>query len=238
MVLVCFILFILTFWVLKKKKSSWFSRATQIFKISALVIYVYETHQRFVTWAFCIAGWIVTSWLSLLPSLFGLSGLRRRERGQMRWRCQRANHVMFAEKKTELCYFFPLLWSGSATAKHTWGKYLSAHWQEECEKCPRPWVCVWVRVLSFLRPAACRRSEVTKPSCSPFRYSLSLHVALTAAWSNPAMFKQISLLSIVVIKLFINHLEFHDTLNQMCWARITKCSLLTSHKNVWLTCLW
>lgn len=109
-------------------------------------------------------------------------------------------------KRQNSVTFFPL-WLASAAAKHTWGKYLSVHWQKEFEKCPRSWVCVWVRVLSFLRPAACRRSEVTKPSCSPFRYSLSLRVVLGAAWSKPATFKQISRLSIVLkIQLFMLNL--------------------------------
>lgn len=140
------------------------------------------------------------------------------------------------QRKRQNSTFFPLLWWGSATAKHTWGKYLSAHWQEECEKCPRPWVCVWVRVLSFLRPAACRRSEVTKPSCSPFRYSLSLHVALTAAWAKPAMFKQISLLSAVVkIKLFINHVESHNAPD--LFSKNNKMLFLTTYNNPRLMCI-
>lgn len=173
--------------------------------------------------------------LSMLLSRFGLSGLRRQESGRLCWRCQPANHVMLADKKAELFYFFPFSGWVQPQQSTRGESFYRPIGRRNVKKCPRPWVCVWVRVLSFLRPAACRRSEVTKPSCSPFRYSLSLHVVLTAAWSKPAMFKQISRLRMVVkIKLFINHVEAHNTLNQICWTQITKCSLLKTHKKIGL----
>lgn len=154
------------------------------------------------------------------------------------WLCQPANHVMFAEKKAELCSFFPFSgWVRPQQSTRGESIYRPIG-RRNVKNAPGPesacgWGC-WV--FWGLRLADDQRLQ--NQAAPLFRYSLSLHVALTAAWSKPAMFRQISLLSIVVkIKLFINHVESNDTLNQMCWARITKCSLLTAHKNVWLMCM-
>lgn len=68
--------------------------------------------------------------------------------------------------------------------------------------------------------------------------SLCMLPSLQLDLNQPCSSRSASLSIVVKIKLFINHVESNDTLNQMCWARITKCSLLTTHKNVWLTCVW
>lgn len=199
-------------------------------------------HQRFVAWAFCsAAGWIFASWMfraccRLCLACLGSGDESAVECVDLTMPACKPCHV--CREKGRTLFLFPFSgWVRPQQSTRGESIYRPIG-RRNVKNAPGPesacgWGC-WV--FWGLRLADDQRLQ--NQAAPLFRYSLSLHVALTAAWSKPAMFRQISLLSIVVkIKLFINHVESNDTLNQMCWARITKCSLLTAHKNVWLMCM-
>lgn len=121
---------------------------------------------------------------------------------------------------------FPFHWPGSATAKHTWGKYLSAHWQEECEKCPKLCVCMWVRVLRvfFFFSYEIERLHFCLCFCSVV---IIIYHFILAFWYKHTLCSESFTLNVDALKHFLTTLQRNQVLCKGGWFKTQSCQITT-----------